>query len=61
MDECKNCIHYMACMHLIDAEHETLIVCEHFRFAEETEKKKSRKSGSSVSLKVFRILFASSR
>lgn len=58
---CLRCVHYDACMRLIDAEHETLIVCEHFRFAEETEKKKSRKSGSSVFLKVFRILFASSR
>ncbi len=31
MSECKNCIHYEACMHLIDAENEKLVVCEHFK------------------------------
>ena len=31
MPECKDCIHYEACMHLIDAEHESLIVCEYFK------------------------------
>ena len=30
MSECKDCIHYKACMHLIDTEHEVLVVCEHF-------------------------------
>ena len=30
MAECNNCIHYEACMHLIDTDRETLVVCEHF-------------------------------
>lgn len=34
MAECKNCIHYEACKHLIDTEHEELAVCEHFKSAE---------------------------
>lgn len=30
MAECKDCIHYKACMRLIDTGNEVLTVCEHF-------------------------------
>ena len=42
MTECKSCVHYKACMHLIDTSKEELTVCEHFESKGNIEELKSK-------------------
>ena len=44
MDVCFYCVHYKACMHLIDTSKEELTVCEHFESKGNIEELKSKNS-----------------
>ena len=54
MDECKNCIHYKACMHLIDTSIEELTVCEHFESKINIEELKSKNANLTSDLSSLR-------